>query len=222
MNFVVVGSTLQRQEFALRFPALITQSHGDRNSIVWVGGEIVFDFTLADDPDGIAYYADMSVGALFYHAVYVQLAAVLVQHPEITCPVFGFNGLPGLFQRPVLELSSPRADHTEKLVKVMTVLGAPYELIEDRVGMVTPRILAMIINEAYYTLQEGTAMQPDIDLSMRLGTSYPLGPFEWAQRLGLKQVYTLLELMYQDTHDERYKICPLLRTEYYRTVLASR
>jgi 3-hydroxybutyryl-CoA dehydrogenase len=82
--------------------------------------------------------------------------------------------------------------------------------------MVTPRVIFMIINEACYTLQEGTADMKDIDTSMKLGTNYPFGPFEWADNIGIKHVYETIETMYSDTHDERYKVCPLLKTKYLK------
>jgi 3-hydroxybutyryl-CoA dehydrogenase len=72
----------------------------------------------------------------------------------------------------------------------------------------------MIINEAYYAAQDGIASREDIDKAMRLGTNYPHGPFEWAERIGLSAVYQLIESLYRDTHDERYKVCPLLKKEY--------
>jgi 3-hydroxybutyryl-CoA dehydrogenase len=72
----------------------------------------------------------------------------------------------------------------------------------------------MIINEAYYTVQEETATRDDIDRAMKLGTNYPFGPFEWCQRIGINHVYEVLEAVYEDTRDERYKICPLLKKEY--------
>ena len=46
---------------------------------------------------------------------------------------------------------------------------------------------------------------------MRLGTNYPYGPFEWCEKIGLNEVYETLEAIYEDTKDERYKICPLLK-----------
>ena len=52
----------------------------------------------------------------------------------------------------------------------------------------------MIINEAYYTVQEGTASREDIDLGMKLGTNYPMGPFEWSQAWGLNNIYELLHM----------------------------
>ena len=74
----------------------------------------------------------------------------------------------------------------------------------------------MIINEAYYTAQEGTASREDIDMAMKLGTNYPYGPFEWSERIGINHIYELLEAIYDDTHDERYKICSLLKQEYLK------
>src|SRR5207344_3040810 len=88
--------------------------------------------------------------------------------------------------------------------------------VKDRVGMITPRVICMIINEACFTLQEGTASMEDIDKGMKLGTNYPFGPFEWCERIGIKDVFETLSALYEDTKDERYKICPLLKTKYLR------
>jgi 3-hydroxybutyryl-CoA dehydrogenase len=65
-------------------------------------------------------------------------------------------------------------------------------------------------------LQEGTASKEDIDTSMKLGTNYPFGPFEWANKIGIKHVYETIEAIYLDTHDERYKVCPMLKTMYLK------
>ena len=51
------------------------------------------------------------------------------------------------------------------------------------------------------------------DLAMKLGTNYPFGPFEWGQKIGLRHICALLDAVHQDTADDRYKICPLLRSE---------
>ncbi len=47
----------------------------------------------------------------------------------------------------------------------------------------------MIINEAFYTVMEGTATREDIDTGMKLGTNYPMGPFEWAVSWGITNIY---------------------------------
>jgi 3-hydroxybutyryl-CoA dehydrogenase len=106
---------------------------------------------------------------------------------------------------------------TAEVLVASTALGYPQtECVNSRVGLITPRVVCMIINEAFYTVQEGTATEGDIDQAMKLGTNYPMGPFEWCDKIGLADVYETLEALYQDTHDERYKICSLLKQRYLR------
>lgn len=215
MNILVVGPDTALAEFAKRFEGLgtvdyTTGHHFDRSALRQY--DAVFDFLVAEDPDAAKVYKDCENLVLFYNAPYVQLLAE-IQRIGLKLPVAGFNGMPGMVARPLMEISLPQKAHEAAISRVLTFLKANYTLVEDRVGMVTPRILAMIINEAYFTLQEGTASRDDIDISMKLGTNYPYGPFEWARMLGLDQVARLIEAVWNDTRDERYKLCPLLRTE---------
>jgi 3-hydroxybutyryl-CoA dehydrogenase len=67
-----------------------------------------------------------------------------------------------------------------------------YAKVPDRAGLVFPRILSMIINEAVQVYSENTATRDDIDTAMKLGTNYPFGPLEWADKLGNDLVYNIL------------------------------
>lgn len=177
--------------------------------------DIVFDFLLHEQPERLGLYAPEQV--VFCNAATVQLAALVREaETEQVCTLIGFNGLPTLFNREVLEVSLLHAQDEAKLQQVCQALGTAYLLVEDRVGMVTPRMICMIINEACYTLQEQTASITDIDQGMKLGTNYPKGPFEWANQLGVENVYRVLRAVYEDTKEERYKICPLLKTKYLK------
>jgi len=86
------------------------------------------------------------------------------------------------------------------------ILAAP-----DVAGFVSSRILSMIINEAYFALEEGVSTKSEIDTAMKLGTNYPKGPFEWSKEIGLKKVHELLEVLSKD--DPRYTPAPLLIKE---------
>ena len=132
------------------------------------------------------------------------------------CTLFGFNGFPTMFNREFLEVSLLEAEDEPELKRICGQLQSGFMIVDDRVGLVTPRVISMIINEAYYTVQEGTASREDIDLAMKLGTNYPYGPFEWCERIGLKNVYRLLEAVYNDTKDERYKVSALMKKEFLR------
>jgi 3-hydroxybutyryl-CoA dehydrogenase len=118
-----------------------------------------------------------------------------------------------------LEVSLWKSEDEVVLKKICDDLKTEFLVVEDRVGLVTPRVICMIINEAYYTTMEGTATREDIDMAMKLGTNYPYGPFEWCKRIGIKHVYELLEALYEDTKDERYKIRKRFRKENLQYIL---
>ena len=130
--------------------------------------------------------------------------------------LFGFCGLPTLLNRHLLEVSLFQEEDRAKLAETCAALGTDYRVVAARVGLVTPRVICQIINEACFTVQEGTATMQDVDLGMKLGTSYPRGPFAWANAIGVERVYAVLEALWHDTHDERYKVCPLLKRQALR------
>jgi 3-hydroxybutyryl-CoA dehydrogenase len=138
---------------------------------------------------------------------------------QIHCTLFGFCGLPTFLNRELLEISLRREEDSTELQRICKLLQTDFVVVVDRVGLVTPRVICMIINEAFYTVQEGTASKKDIDIAMKLGTNYPLGPFEWAKKIGIENVYLVLDSVYKDTKDERYKICPLLKKEYLNQII---
>jgi 3-hydroxybutyryl-CoA dehydrogenase len=89
--------------------------------------------------------------------------------------------------------------------------------VKDAPGLVFPRILSLIVNEAARSLDEGVAAG-DIDTAMRLGVNYPAGPLGWADRAGLDEVLAVLEGLQRETGDDRYRPAPLIR----KMVLAGR
>lgn len=179
--------------------------------------DTIFDLNADDDGEMLQYYAGLKNKNVFVCAVKESLAEmVYVQGINVKCRLFGLNALPTFLSRPSWEVSLYRKFEEDDLKKAMEATGIGYEIVEDRVGMVAPRVLFMIINEACYTLQEGTAGIEDIDLGMQLGTNYPKGPFRWADEIGITDVFETLTALYEDTREERYKVCPLLKTKYLR------
>jgi len=78
----------------------------------------------------------------------------------------------------------------------------------DEPGFIAARIIAMIINEAYFAKGENVSTEAAIDIAMKLGTNYPYGPFEWAEKIGLDNIYALLEKL--SRQDKKYQPSPLL------------
>ena len=79
-----------------------------------------------------------------------------------------------------------------------------------------PRTIAMIINEAYFALGEKLATATAIDLAMKNGVNYPLGPFEWGEKIGLHNIAQLLEELNTITRDDRYKLSTELKLQAFK------
>jgi 3-hydroxybutyryl-CoA dehydrogenase len=218
MNILVIGEVENLEECKARFGEshtyMFETDHREAERYVETN-DVVFDFIIDEEPFQIEIYRDKAHGKVFLNSAKISLAELskLSEH-SLKATLFGFNGLPAFLNRKILEVSILKPEHEASLKDVCEKLQSEYLLVDDRVGLVTPRVVCMIINEAYYTVQEGTASRDDIDKAMKLGTNYPYGPFEWCSRIGIEHVYEILEALYEDTHDERYKICPLLKKEY--------
>lgn len=128
--------------------------------------------------------------------------------------VIGFCALPTFTQKSLVEVAptvfSPK-ENIESAQQFFKSLDKETVLVQDRVGMVLPRILCQVFNEAVFALQEDIASPLDIDIAMKLGTNYPLGPIEWADTIGAKQVYAVLCAIERDLKEDRYRIAPLLK-----------
>jgi 3-hydroxybutyryl-CoA dehydrogenase len=218
MQILVLGNKQHQEEFKLKFSRNHTfMFEHDIENIdpkVINKTDIVFDFFVDEFPDNLQFYIDNKNIVVFCNVPKTSLGMLSYYHPDSKCTLLGFNGLPSMLNRQYLEVSVLNDHCVPVLEKVCKELETEFLRVDDRVGMVTPRVMCMIINEAFYTVQERTASEEDIDLGMKLGTNYPMGPFEMCKKIGLKNVYELLEALYEDTKDERYKICPLLKRKY--------
>jgi 3-hydroxybutyryl-CoA dehydrogenase len=101
---------------------------------------------------------------------------------------------------------------------VFRSLGLHTQWVGDAPGLVLGRIVAQVINECAFALGEGVGSAEDIDLGMRLGLNYPRGPLDWADTIGLDHVLAILEGLWDEYREERYRPAPELR----RRVLAGR
>ena len=78
-------------------------------------------------------------------------------------------------------------------------------------GYVSTRLIIPLINEALYILMEGVSSAEDIDKAMTQGYNFPMGPLEMADRFGLDQVLGMMEALFNELGELKYRPCPLLR-----------
>ncbi len=182
--------------------------------------DIIIDLALDRHSKNLDWYVENEVKMVIGCAVVKSLGEIVneMAFDMEGLALFGMNALPTFINRKRLELSVYDGKQ-EQLEKAMEALGIDYEVVEDRVGMVTPRIICMIINEACFVLQEGTADVPAVDQAMKLGTNYPMGPFEWAEKMGIENVYAVVEALRNETGDGKYKMAPLLKSYHLKDKL---
>lgn len=137
--------------------------------------------------------------------------AAWTAHPQ---RVIGFGALSPLKKSSLIELTAPLQSDSTRLGKAQqffTALGLETARVQDSVGLVLPRIVCSLVNEAAYALMEGVAQPRDIDTAMKLGTNYPRGPLEWGDVIGLDIVLAVLRGLFDEYGDDHYRPAPLLK-----------
>ncbi len=122
-----------------------------------------------------------------------------------------FCAWPGFWERNLWEIATHNSDEFPG-TGILNALGIRVKQVADIPGLIGPRILCTIINEAAYTIQDGVASAADVDTAMRLGTNYPNGPSDWAKAIGCAQITEVLKAM--AVSDSRYLPHPNLCTSF--------
>lgn len=133
-----------------------------------------------------------------------------LQHPQ---RVVGFDGLFLNYGKTLTLVRDAQTDKKiqKKVEEFWGTLGYQSQWIKESPAMVLPRIICQLVNEAAFAYLEGVADTETIDLAMRLGVNYPLGPLEWGREIGYSKMLAVLDHLYEEYHEERYRACTLLR-----------
>jgi 3-hydroxybutyryl-CoA dehydrogenase len=147
--------------------------------------DVLFDFAPEQNNDRCSFLSDKT-NHLFSNAV----TDILTTDTKSICR---FNGWNTFFERPLLEICDLSSD--KKNEKMLTLLGIPFITAPNTQGLLSAKVVAMIINEAYFALEENVSTKNEIDIAMKLGTNYPYGPFEWSEKIGIHHILRLLQVL---------------------------
>jgi 3-hydroxybutyryl-CoA dehydrogenase len=183
MMLAVLANDLQKEEIAA---SAFFRNHEvlfSENISLWANhiADAFIDFGFEPSPERIAKLAKLLPKPVLVNSVSDTLDRI---HPGF----IRINAWPGFLKGNYIE-SAAKEEVQQKAGKLF---GEQLVFVKDEPGFVSARIVAMIINEAYFTWEAGTSTKEEIDIAMKLGTGYPFGPFEWAHLIGEERVAELL------------------------------
>jgi 3-hydroxybutyryl-CoA dehydrogenase len=173
--------------------------------------DALFDLLFEPDAGRMALLSAASPAVLLVNSVAWTSDRIKQIHPTGLCPIVRISGWNGFLDRPIWEIATDNTDLKEKSAAVLTAMGLDFQWCPDVPGMIAARVIAMIINEAYFALGEEVSTKAEIDIAMKTGTNYPYGPFEWAEKIGCQHIFNLLSTLAKE--DERYAVAPALLNE---------
>lgn len=129
-------------------------------------------------------------------------------------PVIGmhfFNPAPVMKLVEVIAGINTPDEMVEKIKAISEEIGKTPVQVNEAAGFVVNRILIPMINEAAFILQEGVATVEGIDTAMQLGANHPMGPLALGDLVGLDIVLAIMDVLYAETKDSKYRACPLIK-----------
>ena len=127
----------------------------------------------------------------------------------------GFHALPPLGEASLVELTrGPESTESAASAaeRFFATIGKHTAWVADAPGLVLGRIVCQVVNEAAFAVAEGVGSAADVDAGMLHGLNYPRGILAWADQIGLDHVLAVLDGLYEERRQERYRASPLLRS----------
>lgn len=137
--------------------------------------------------------------------------ARVTNRPDKIIGMHFFNPVPLMKLVEVIKGIATSEDTKNKIIEMCNTLGKTAVEVEEAPGFVVNRILIPMINEAIGILADGVASAKDIDDAMKLGANHPMGPLALADLIGLDVCLAIMEVLYTEFGDSKYRPHPLLR-----------
>ena len=137
--------------------------------------------------------------------------ASATNRPEKVIGMHFFNPVPVMKLVEVIKGIATSDETKDCIFELAEGLGKSPVLVEEAPGFVVNRILIPMINEAVGILGDGVAKAEDIDLAMKLGANHPIGPLALGDLIGLDVCLAIMDVLYNEFGDSKYRAHPLLR-----------
>lgn len=139
-----------------------------------------------------------------------ELAGV-TKRPDKVIGLHFFNPAPVMKLVEVISGRRTAPEVQDKAIAFCKDLGKTPVTVDEAPGFVVNRLLIPMINEAIGVYAEGIASVEEIDTAMKLGSNHPMGPLELGDFIGLDVCLAIMEVLYTEFSDSKYRPHPLLR-----------
>ena len=137
--------------------------------------------------------------------------ASATSRPEKVIGMHFFNPAPVMKLVEIIRGMATSQETFDAVKELSLAIGKEPVEVAEAPGFVVNRILIPMINEASFILQEGIASVEDIDTAMKYGANHPMGPLELGDFVGLDICLAIMDVLYNETGDSKYRACPLIR-----------
>lgn len=144
-------------------------------------------------------------------SISVTRLAAATSRPEKVIGMHFFNPVPVMKLLEVITAVQTNETTYEEARMTGEKLGKQVVTVKDSAAFIVNRTLLPFLNEAMYTLYEGVGTAEDIDKACKLGLNHPMGPLELSDFVGLDTLLAVLDVMYKEFGDPKYRACPMLR-----------
>ena len=143
-------------------------------------------------------------------SISINKIAIATQRPKKVIGMHFMNPVPVMKLVEIVKGKETDDSITKLITDLSTQMGKIPVECNDSPGFVSNRILMPMINEAIFCLDEGVGTPEAIDTIMKLGMAHPMGPLALADLIGLDICLSIINVLYSDFGDEKYRPCPLL------------
>ena len=205
MQIIVLADALQREELSTNiFNTDVVWITREEGFAQYKDADAFIDLEFFNTPGRKAFLKQFLPKPVIINSVIDTLAETHLSFVRI-------NAWNSFLNSELIEASANTDELKKTAQDIFGVFNKKLEWLPDVPGFITPRVISMIINEAFFALSENVTTIEEIDTAMKLGTAYPYGPFEWGNKIGLQNIVTLLKKL--SKKQPRYIPCELLVQE---------
>ncbi|NBW01125.1 MAG: 3-hydroxybutyryl-CoA dehydrogenase [Betaproteobacteria bacterium] len=137
--------------------------------------------------------------------------AAATQRPQHFVGMHFFNPVPMMALVEIIRGLQTSESTVTAVTELAKAVGKTPIGVKNSAGFVVNRILCPMINEAIFVYAEGLASAAEIDEGMKLGCNHPIGPLALADLIGLDVLLAVMEVLYSNFEDPKYRAAPLLK-----------